>query len=324
LLGLSRGAYYYVPAPLGPEDLKLMKRLDEEYTRHPFYGVRRMRLFLRGQGWPVGRDRVRRLLRTMGLMAVGPKPRTSLRAPGHKIYPYLLRGLAIEGPDHVWAADITYVPMARGFVYLTAVMDWFSRYVLAWRVSLSLDTGFCLEALRAALGRSRPRIFNTDQGSQFTSGEFTGELARAEVAISMDGRGRALDNVFVERLWRSVKYEEVYLKSYDTVWQAEAGLAAWFDFYNHQRPHQGLNDRTPAQVYAEKRNPPSRPPKGGKRQLARHAQKALPTREENEHTQAVREPASYPNQGIGTGGDTPPPGRKTNRRTLLVHPPGVV
>ena len=209
MLGLSRGAFYYAPALPDEEDLNLMRLLDEEYTRHPFYGVRRMRLFLRGLGRPTGHDHVRRLLRTMGLVAVGPKPRLSAPAAGHRIYPYLLRGLAIEGPDHVWATDITCVPMARGFVYLTAIMDWFSRYVLDWQLSLTLDVGFCLEALEAALTRSRPRIFNSDQGSQFTSDAFTGRLAESGIAISMDGRGRALDNVFVERLWRSVKYEEV-------------------------------------------------------------------------------------------------------------------
>ena len=230
LLGLSRGAYYYTPAPPDPEDLTLMRLLDEEYTRHPFFGVRRMRDWLADQGRPVGHDRVRRLLRTMGLEAVGPKPRLSAPAAGHKIYPYLLRGLAIEGPDHVWATDITYVPMRRGFVYLTAIMDWFSRYVLAWRLSLTLDVEFCLAALEEALSRSRPRIFNSDQGRQFTSAAFTGRLSEAGIAISMDGRGRALDNVFVERLWRSAKYEEVYLKSYETVWEAEDGIGAWFEF----------------------------------------------------------------------------------------------
>ena len=226
-----------------------MRLLDEEYTRHPFYGVRRMRLFLMKSGWPIGRDRVRGLLRTMGLEAVGPKPRLSAPAAGHAIYPYLLRGLAIEGSDHVWSTDITYVPMARGFVYLTAIMDWFSRYVLAWQLSLTLDVGFCLEALESALLRSRPRIFNSDQGSQFTSAAFTGRLAGAGIAISMDGRGRALDNVFVERLWRSVKYEEIYLKSYQTVWDAAAGIGAWFEFYNHDRPHLALGGRTPREVY---------------------------------------------------------------------------
>jgi putative transposase len=250
LLGLSRGACYYTPTAASQEDLTLMRLLDEEYTRHPFYGVRRMRWFLRGLGWPVGHDRVRGLLRTMGLEAVGPKPRTSAPAAGHTIHPYLLRGLTIQGPDHVWATDITYVPMARGFVYLTAVMDWFSRYVLAWRLSLTLDVAFCLEALEAALLRSRPKIFNTDQGSQFTSAAFTGRLAAAGVAISMDGRGRALDNVFIERLWRSVKYEEIYLKGYQSVWETAAGVGGWFEFYNDRRPHQGLGGRTPREVYA--------------------------------------------------------------------------
>jgi putative transposase len=249
LLGVSRGACYYRPVAVSAEDLMLMRLLDQEYTRHPFYGVRRMRLFLRGQGWPVGCDRVRRLLRRMGLEAIGPKPRLSAPAAGHRIYPYLLRGLRIEGPDHVWATDITYVPMERGFVYLTAIMDWFSRFVLAWRLSLRLEAAFCLEALSEALARSRPRILNSDQGRQFTSTAFTGRLAEAGVAISMDGRGRALDNAFVERLWRSVKYEEIYLKSYQTVREAEAGLGAWFEFYNSERPHLALGGRTPREVY---------------------------------------------------------------------------
>jgi putative transposase len=249
-LGLSRGAYYYAPAPASQEDLTLMRLLDEEYTRHPFYGVRRMLWFLRGLGWPVGHDRVRALLRRMGLEAVGPKPRTSAPGAGHTIHPYLLRGLRIQGPDHVWATDITYVPLARGFVYLTAVMDWFSRYVLAWRLSLTLDVAFCLEALEAALSRSRPKIFNTDQGSQFTSAAFTGRLAAAGIAISMDGRGRALDNVFIERLWRSVKYEEIYLKGYESVWETQAGVGGWFKFYNNERPHLALGGRTPREVYA--------------------------------------------------------------------------
>jgi putative transposase len=249
LLGLSRGACYYTPSPVSDHDLVLMRLLDEEYLRHPFYGVRRMRWHLEREGWAVGLDRVRRLLRTMDLMAIYPKPRLSAPGTGHKIYPYLLRNLAIQGPDHVWSTDITYVPMARGFVYLTAVMDWFSRYVLAWRLSLTLDAAFCVEALGAALARSQPRIFNTDQGSQFTSEAFTGRLAGAGIAISMDGRGRALDNVFVERLWRSLKYEEIYPKCYQTVWEAQAGIGAWFEFYNHQRPHMALGQRVPADVY---------------------------------------------------------------------------
>jgi putative transposase len=251
LLGVSRGTCYYTPAPVAAEDLMLMKMLDAEYTDHPFYGVRRMRLVLRRAGHAVGHDRVRRLLRTMGLAAVGPKPRTSTPGAGHTIYPYLLRGLTIEGPDHVWATDITWIPLARGFAYLTAVMDWFSRYVLTWRLSLTLDVRFCLEALDTALARSRPRIFNTDQGSQFTSVAFTGRLTAAGVAISMDGRGRALDNVFVERLWRSLKYEEIYLKERDSVRETAAGIGAWFEFYNNERPHLGLGGRTPREAYLQ-------------------------------------------------------------------------
>jgi len=249
LLGLSRGACYYRPAPASDEDLTLMRLLDEEFTRHPFYGVRRMRWHLERCGWEIGLDRVRRLLRTMGLMAIYPKPRLSAPGAGHVIYPYLLRNVPIESADHVWSTDITYVPMERGFVYLTAIMDWFSRYVLAWRLSLTLDTAFCLEALEAALAQATPRIFNSDQGSQFTSEAFTGRLRDEQIAISMDGRGRALDNVFVERLWRSLKYEEIYLKRYESVWEAGAGIASWIDFYNHERPHASLDGRTPWEVY---------------------------------------------------------------------------
>jgi putative transposase len=311
LLGLSRGACSYTPAPASGEDLTLMRLLDEEYMRHPFYGVRRMRLFLEGQGWAIGHDRVRRLLRTMGLMAIYPKPRLSAPGAGHTIYPYLLRGMKIEAPDHVWSTDITYVPMARGFVYLTAVMDWFSRYVLAWQLSLTLDAGFCLEALEAALARSRPRIFNTDQGRQFTSEAFTGRLRAAGVAISMDGRGRALDNVFVERLWRSVKYEEIYLKSYRTVWEARAGIGAWFDFYNRQRPHMALAGRTPADVYGAASPPLPSPPRGGGASLqdsAARGLKMLAKRGRRAHSTAVREPASYPDQ------DSNPAGGASTRR----------
>lgn len=249
LLGISRGAFYYTPTPPSEHDLRLMRLLDEEYTRHPFYGVERMVMYLRRLGEVVGPKRVRRLLRTMGLWAVGPKPNTSRPATAHTVYPYLLRDLHIQGPNHVWATDITYIRMQRGFVYLTAVMDWFSRYVLAWRLSLTLETAFCLAALEDALAAARPQIFNTDQGCQFTSHEFTGRLEAAQIAISMDGRGRCLDNVFVERLWRSVKYEEVYLKDYESVWEAERGLAAYFEFYNYERPHMGLTGRTPFEVY---------------------------------------------------------------------------
>jgi putative transposase len=227
-----------------------MRLLDEQHTRAPFYGVARMTAHLRRRGHGVGPKRVRRLLRQMGLETVFSRPKTSAPAPGHAIYPYLLRGLAIERPDHVWAADITYVRMRRGFLYLTAVMDWASRYVLDWRLSNTLSAGFCVEALEAALGRGRrPAIFNTDQGAQFTSDTFTRRLRAADIRISMDGRGRALDNVFVERLWRSVKCEEVYLWDYETGWEAQQRLDRYFAFYNHERLHQALDYQTPAEVY---------------------------------------------------------------------------
>lgn len=251
LFGISRGAYYYHPVGINKIELLYSRLLDEEYTRHPFYGVERMMRHLRGLGHPVGPKRVRKLLRQMGLSAVGPKPNTSKGNPGHKIYPYLLRGLAITGPNHVWSTDITYIRLRDGFVYLTAVIDWFSRYVLSWRLSLNLDTTFCLEALSEALSVAKPQIFNTDQGSQFTSQEFTTTLESAGIRVSMDGRGRALDNVFVERLWRSVKYEEVYLKDYSSVWEAERSLAAYFEFYNLERRHQGIDWRLPFEVYSD-------------------------------------------------------------------------
>lgn len=221
-----------------------MRRIDELYLRWPFYGSRKL-----GEQLGVNRKRVQRLMRRMGLEAIYPKRRTTRPAAGHKVYPYLLRNLAITRPDQVWATDITYVPMRHGFLYLVVVMDWFSRYVLSWRLSNTLDGGFCLEALDEALGRARPEIFNSDQGSQFTAAAFTGRLEAAGVAISMDGRGRAIDNVFVERLWRSVKYEEVYLKDYVTAWDAEEGLDGYFRFYCDERIHQALGYRTPAEVY---------------------------------------------------------------------------
>jgi putative transposase len=250
LLGLARSTLYYAPVADDPEDLALMRLLDEQYTRRPFYGVRRMTHWLRGEGHGVNPKRVRRLLRTMGLEAVYPKPRLSQSAPGHRIYPYLLRGMTIGRPNQVWSTDITYIRLARGFVYLVAVLDWYSRYVLAWSVSNTLDSLFCVETLRQALAQyGHPEIFNSDQGVQFTSEAFTGVLASAGVAISMDGRGRALDNVFVERLWRSVKYEEVYLKDYAGVPAAVTGLGAYFDFYNCERLHQALDYRTPQAVY---------------------------------------------------------------------------
>ena len=230
----------------------LLDRLDEQYTRTPFYGVRRMTAQLRQDGYAVNPKRVRRLRRLLGLEALYPKPRTSLPAPGHRIYPYLLRGVPITHVDHVWSSDVTYIRLAQGWVYLVAVLDWYSRYVLAWEVSNSLESAFCVAALDRALHQARPTIFNTDQGSQFTSQEFTGRLRHADVQISMDGRGRALDNVFVERLWRSVKYEEVYLKSYETVPVAIRSLEAYFRFYNEERLHQALGYRTPATVYRER------------------------------------------------------------------------
>lgn len=226
-----------------------MRLLDEQYTRTPFYGVRRMTAWLRTQGYAVNRKRVRRLLRQMGLETIYSKPRTTQAHAEHRIYPYLLRGMPITRSNQVWSTDITYIRLHAGFVYLVAIMDWFSRYVLSWAVSITLDVGFCLEALDEALSVAKPDIFNSDQGSQFTSLDFTGRLAASGIRISMDGRGRALDNVFVERLWRSVKYEEVYLKDYETPRAAIQGLRQYFDFYNGQRLHQALDYQTPATVY---------------------------------------------------------------------------
>jgi putative transposase len=249
LLGLSRSSFYYRSQGESAENLHLMRLLDKQYTRTPFYGVRRMTVWLRQQGYAVNPKRVARLLQTMGLETIYPKPRTSQPQPGHRVYPYLLRGVPITQVNQVWSTDITYVRLHGGFVYLVAVMDWFSRYVLSWAVSIIMDVGFCLEALEQALGVATPHIFNSDQGSQFTSLEFTGRLAAAGIQISMDGRGRALDNVFVERLWRTVKYEEIYLKDYGTPREARQGLERFFQLYNGQRPHQALGYQTPAAVY---------------------------------------------------------------------------
>ena len=252
LIGLPRASYYRGGASgeETAENLELMRLIDEEYTRHPFYGSRKMRDWLQRQGHAVNRKRVRRLMRKMGLESVAPKPNTSRPAPAHKIYPYLLRGLPIERSNQVWCADITYIRLAHGFVYLTAVMDWYSRYVLAWEVSVTMEEEFCVSALESALRRhGRPQIFNTDQGSQFTGETFTGVLKDAQVDISMDGKGRALDNIMVERLWRSVKYEEVYLKDYESVSELVAALRAYLDFYNHERPHQSHGGATPAEIY---------------------------------------------------------------------------
>jgi putative transposase len=241
---------YYRPAETPADDLRLMRLIDEQYTARPFYGSRRMTAWLVRRGEPVNRKRVRRLLRIMGLEAIYPKPRLSAPGAGHRVYPYLLRGVAIERPGHVWSADITYVPLPAGFMYLAATIDWYSRLVVAWRLSNTLDGAFCCEMLEAALAAGTPEVFNTDQGAQFTAAAFTERVERAGAAVSMDGRGRCLDNVFVERLWRAVKYEDVYIRGYETVAELERGLAAYFRFYNHDRPHQSLGYRTPAEVHA--------------------------------------------------------------------------
>jgi putative transposase len=249
LLGLNRSSLYYAVAAESADNLRLMRLLDEQYTACPFYGSRRLTAWLAQQGEAVNRKRVQRLLRIMGLEAIYPKPRLSVAGRGHRIYPYLLRNVCIERPDQVWSTDITYVPLPSGFMYLAAVIDWYSRYVLAWRLSNTLDGSFCLEMLDEALGRGRPEVFNTDQGVQFTAEAFTSRLLSAGVAVSMDGRGRCLDNVFVERLWRTVKYEDIYLRGYEAVPELEQGLGRYFRFYNHERLHQSLAYRTPALVY---------------------------------------------------------------------------
>lgn len=250
LLELSRSSFYYREAPVSDRDLTLMRQIDEIHLNYPFYGSRRIRNELEDRGYHVGRGHVVTLMRKMGIEAIYRKPRTSIPHPAHKIYPYLLRGLDIDRANQVWAADITYLPMARGFCYLVAIMDWSSRRVLAWRLSNTLHTSFCLEALQEAIQRfGTPEIFNTDQGSQFTSDEFTEVLLASDVQISMDGRGRWIDNVFVERLWRSVKYEEVYLKAYGSISEARGELGRYFEFYNMRRRHQSLDYQTPDKVY---------------------------------------------------------------------------
>jgi putative transposase len=258
LLGLSRSSYYYEPAAEEPENLKLMELIDQEYTRHPFYGSRRMATWLEDQGHCVNRKRVQRLMRLMGLEAIYPKPNLSARGTGHKVYPYLLRNVAIERVNQVWSTDITYIPLPNGFLYLTAVIDWYSRYVLSWRLSNTLDVEFCIEALEEALSHGCPEVFNTDQGVQFTSTSFTSRLEAAGAKVSMDGKGRCLDNVFVERLWRTVKYEEVYLWRHETAPALQVGLARYFPFYNQERRHQSLENRTPAEVYGKKWKSPKR------------------------------------------------------------------
>ena len=250
LLRLSRSTLYYEPRPVPAAELAIMRRIDELHLDYPFAGSRMLRDLLRGEGVAIGRERVAAMMRRMGLEALYRRPNTSKPADGHKVYPYLLRGLPVERPNQVWAMDITYIPMARGFVYLAAVVDWFSRRVLAWRLSITLDVEFCLDAVEDALARyGRPEIFNTDQGSQFTSAAFTGLLLDNTIAISMDGRGSWRDNVFVERLWRSVKYEEVYLRAYDSVGDARASLSRYLNFYNRTRPHSSLAARTPDRAY---------------------------------------------------------------------------
>jgi putative transposase len=253
LLGLSRSSLYYEPAAETAANLRLMRLIDREYTAHPFLGSRRMTKWLMERGESVNRKRVRRLMRVMGLEAIYPRPKLSAAGRGHRIYPYLLRDVRIERPDQVWSTDITYVPLARGFMYLAAIIDWFSRYVLAWRLSNTLDGSFCLEMLEEALSRGRPEVFNTDQGVQFTAAAWTGRLESAGVAVSMDGKGRCLDNVFVERLWRTVKYEDIYLWRYEAVPELQCGLGRYFPYYNEERLHQALDYWTPSAVYRQGR-----------------------------------------------------------------------
>jgi putative transposase len=254
LISLSRASYYRsVETEIGtetPENLEWMRLIDEEYTRHPFYGSRQLRNFFRRDGRVVGRKRIQRLMRLMGLVSVAPKPNTSKRNKAHKTYPYLLRGLIIDRPNQIWCTDITYIPMQGGFVYLVAIMDWYSRKVLSWEVSNTMEDMFCISALESAIRlHGRPEIFNTDQGAQFTSSDFIDVLKRNDIKISMDGKGRWMDNVFIERLWRSVKYEDVYLKDYRTVVALKQGLGEYFRFYNYDRPHQSFDACTPVEVY---------------------------------------------------------------------------
>ena len=270
LLGLNRSSFYYQPkkasrslkngaidiiSPIWetPENLRIMDRIDALYMDHPFYGSRNMRTVLNREGYQVNRKRIQRLMRLMGIQAIYPKPRLSIGGKGHKIYPYLLKGLTIERPDQVWCADLTYIRLAHGFVYLVAIMDWYSRFVLSWRVSNTMDTEFCLTAFREALETGKPEIFNTDQGAQFTSDEHTSLLKDAGIQISMDGRGRVFDNIMIERFWRSLKYQDIYIKDYQTVMELISGLNAYFQFYNFERPHQSLSDQPPATIYFERR-----------------------------------------------------------------------
>lgn len=254
LLGLSRSSLYYQPCPVSQADLDIMRRIDALHLDYPFAGSRMLRDLLRSEGFEIGREAVRTMMKRMGIQAIYRRPNTSKPAPGHRIYPYLLRTLRVDRANQVWAMDITYIPMSRGFVYLAAVVDWHTRRVLAWRLSITMETGFCMEAVEEALAKhGKPEIFNTDQGSQFTSLDFTGLLKQHDIAISMDGKGAWRDNVFVERLWRSVKYEEVYLKAYDSVAEARISLGRYFDFYNRVRPHSALGRQTPDQAYFNQR-----------------------------------------------------------------------
>jgi putative transposase len=250
LLGVNRSGLYYEPVGTDPEELAVMRRIDEIHLKWPFYGSRKMAQVLGQEGSRTNRKATQRLMRLMGLESIAPKPNTSRAAPEHPVYPYLLRNLEISQPDQVWAADITYIPMARGFAYLVAIIDWHSRYVLSWRLSNTMDADFCIEALEEALARfGRPQIFNTDQGAQFTSEAFTGRLRGEGIAISMDGRGRCIDNVFIERLWRSLKYEEVFLHAYDDLAEARTGIGRYMSYFNKERPHQALGYRTPEAFY---------------------------------------------------------------------------
>ena len=278
LLNVARSGVYRPRPEASADDLALMRRIDELYLEKPFYGSRRMTFDLNEEGRGVNRKRVQRLMRLMGLEGLVPRPGTSKAAPGNKIYPYLLRGVSIIEPNHVWASDITYIPMASGFLYLVAIIDWASRAVLAWRLSNTMDSAFCVEALEEALQRyGKPRIFNTDQGAQFTSAAFTGKLEAAGIAISMDGRGRFMDNIFIERLWRSIKYEEVHLKAYADGREARTGIGRWIDFYNHRRPHQAMSNQQPMNVWRNGMATAERPAEAVDMPLRLDNANALPT-----------------------------------------------